>query len=160
MQTARDTTERYLETALEPVIQAEGFQCVELQLQRSRRARLLRVIVYRESGMDASALERLTRAIQFHLPFLADPGGSALSDLSLEVSSPGIRRVLRRPREYAIFAGKAVRVLRGAATDWEHAVIERAAGDSVTLRIAGSTTTMPIAELRRAQLTGAEREGA
>lgn len=160
MQTARDTTEQYLAEALEPLIQAEGFQCVELQLQRSRRARRLRVIVYRESGMDASALGRLTRAIQFQLPFLADPAGADLDSLTLEVSSPGIDRALRRPHEYAIFAGKAVRVLRGDSPDWEQAIIEHAAGDRVTLRIAGAATTMPIATIRRAQLTGAERGGA
>ncbi len=160
MQAARDTTDQHLREALEPLVEAEGFQCVEVQLQRSRRARRLRVIVYRESGMDAYSLERLTRGIQFHLPLIADPDGGALNDLTLEVSSPGIERALRQPHEYAIFVGKAVRVLRDNSTTWEHAVIERAAGDHVTLRFAGTTTTVPIANIRRAQLTGAETGGA
>lgn len=160
MQAARDTTDQHLRTALEPLIEAEGFQCVEVQLHRSRRARSLRVIVYRESGMDAYSLERLTRGIQFHLPLLADPAGGTLNDLSLEVSSPGIERALRQPHEYAIFVGKAVRVLRDNATNWEHAVIEHAAGDNVTLRFAAATTTIPIANIRRAQLTGADTGGA
>ena len=159
MQAARDITDQHLGRALEPIIEAEGFQCVELQLQRTRRARRLRVIVYRESGMDAYSLERLTRGIRFHLPLLGDPGGADLSDLSLEVSSPGIERALRQPHEYAIFVGKAVRVLRGTSTTWEHAVIEHATGATVTLRFAGTTTTMPIANIRRAQLTGAETGG-
>ena len=160
MQAARDTTDQRLRTALEPLIEAEGFQCVEVQLQRSRRARRLRVIVYRESGMDTHSLERLTRAIQFHLPLIVDRGGGALDDLSLEVSSPGIERALRQPHEYVIFAGKAVRVLRDNSTTWEHAVIEHAAGDNVTLRFSATTTTMPIANIRRAQLTGDDTGGA
>lgn len=157
---ARDVTEQHLTKALEPLIRAEGFQCVELRLHCSRRARRLRVVVYRESGMDTSALERLTRGIQFNLPFIEDPGGASLSGLALEVCSPGIERALRQPHEYAIFAGKAVRVLRGDSTEWEHAVIEHAADDRVTLRIAGAAATMPIASIRRAQLTGAEGGGA
>ena len=84
-----DITDQHLRKALEPLIQAEGFQCVDVQLQRTRRARRLRVIVYRESGMDTYSLERLTRGIQFNLPLIVDPGGADLSDLSLEVSSPG-----------------------------------------------------------------------
>ena len=160
MQAARDTTDQHLRKALEPLVEAEGFQCIEVQLQRSRRARRLRVIVYRESGMDAYALERLTRGIQFQLPLIVDPEGGALNDLSLEVSSPGIERTLRQPHEYAIFVGKAVRVLRDNSTAWEHAVIEHAAGDSVTLRFDATTTTMPIANIRRAQLTGADTGGA
>ena len=160
MQAARDTTDQHLRKALEPLIEAEGFQCVEVQLQRSRRARRLRVIVYRESSMDAYSLERLTRGIQFHLPLLADPDGGTLNDLSLEVSSPGIERALRQPHEYAIFVGKAVRVLRGNSTIWEHAVIEHAAGENVTLRFAAATNTIPIADIRRAQLTGADTGGA
>lgn len=160
MQAARDIIDQHLRKELEPLIEAEGFQCVEVQLQRARRARRLRVIVYRASGMDAYSLERLTRGIRFNLPLLADPDGVALGDLSLEVSSPGIERTLRQPHEYAIFVGKAVRVLRADSTVWEHAVIEHAVGDSVTLRFAGATTTMPIANIRRAQLTGAETGGA
>ena len=160
MQAARDTTDQHLRKALQPLIEAEGFQCVEVQLQRSRRARSLRIIVYRESGMDAYALERLTHGIRFQLPLLADADGGALNDLSLEVSSPGIERALRQPHEYAIFAGKAVRVLRDDSTTWEHAVIEHAAGDDVTLRFTAATTTMPIANIRRAQLTGADTGGA
>lgn len=160
MQAARDTTDQYLRKALEPLIEAEGFRCVEVQLHRSRRARSLRVIVYRESGMDAYSLERLTRGIQFHLPLLADPEGGALNDLSLEASSPGIERALRQPHEYAIFAGKAVRLLRDNSSTWEHAVIEHAAGGNVTLRFPATTTTIPIANIRRAQLTGADTGGA
>ena len=159
MQAARDITDQHLRKALEPLIQAEGFQCVDVQLQRTRRARRLRVIVYRESGMDTYSLERLTRGIQFNLPLIVDPGGADLSGLSLEVSSPGIERALGQPHEYAIFVGKAVRVLRDDSTIWEHAVIEHAAGDAVTLRFAGTTTTMPIANIRRAQLTGAGTGG-
>jgi ribosome maturation factor RimP len=159
MQVARDITDHHLRVALEPLIRAEGFRCVELQFQLSRHTRLLRVIVYRESGMDAAALERLTRGIQFNLAFIEDPGGADLSNLSLEVSSPGIERTLRASHEYAIFAGKAVRVLRDDSPTWEHAVIEHAAGDTVTLRFGGEETTIPMATIRRAQLTGAERGG-
>ena len=159
MQAARDITDHHLRVALEPLIHAEDFQCVELQLQLSRNTRCLRVIVYRESGMDAAALERLTREIQFNLPFVEDPGGADLSNLSLEVSSPGIKRTLRAPHEYAIFAGRAVRVLRDDSPTWEHAMIVHAAGGTVTLRFDGAQTTMPVATIRRAQLTGAERGG-
>ena len=38
----------------------------------------------------------------------------ALADPSLEVSSPGMDRVVKRPSEYDIFRGRGVRVLAGA----------------------------------------------
>ena len=159
MQTARDITDQHLRSALEPLIHAEGFQCVELQLQRSRRTRHLRVIVYRGHGMDAAALEQLTRAIQFELGVVVDPAGANLSDLSLEVSSPGIERTLRGPHEYAIFAGKAVRVLRVDSETWEQAVIQASTETEVTLQFDEELETIPIAKIRRGQLTGAEKEG-
>ena len=157
MHTAQDSLEQHLWSVLEPVINAEGFQCVDLQLQRNRRARRLAVIVYRAGGMDAASLETLAREVQFQLPLIGDVPGNAIDDVTLEVSSPGVERVLRLPREYAIFADKAVRVLRGDATEWEPAVIVSSAGESVTLRFDRGEETVPIATIRRAQLTGAER---
>ena len=158
MHTAQENIEQLLWSVLEPVISAEGFQCVDLQLQRNRRARRLGVIVHRAAGVDAASLEKLARQIQFQLPLIAAaPAGAGLDDATLEVSSPGVERVLRAPHEYAIFAGKAVRVLRGEATEWESAVIVSSTGEAVTLRFDRGEETVPIAAIRRAQLTGAER---
>ena len=157
MQTAQDRLERLLWSVLEPVINAEGFQCVDLQLQRNRRAHRLGVIAYRADGMDAASLESLARHIHFQLPLIGDAPGTDLADVTLEVSSPGVERVLRSPREYAIFAGKAVRVLRGEATEWEASVIVSSVGETVTLQFDRGEETVPIATIRRAQLTGAER---
>jgi ribosome maturation factor RimP len=141
-----------LGAALEPLIRAEGFRCVEVQLHGNRHTRRIRTVVYRRSGMDAAALERLARAIRFHLSL-----GTELGDAAIEVSSPGIDRVLKAPHEYAIFTGKAVRVLRADATEWEHAVIDAGNGDVVTLRFGDAIEALPVAMIRRAQLTGTER---
>ncbi len=157
MQTAQDISEQLLWSVLEPIIVGEGFQCVDLQLQRNRRSRRLGVIVYRAGGLDSASLETLAREIQFHLPLIGDAPDGSLEDVTLEVSSPGVERVLRAPREFAIFTSKAVRVLRGEATEWESAVILSAAGESVTLQFDRGEETVPIATIRRAQLTGAER---
>ena len=158
MHIAQESVEQLLWSVLEPVVSAAGFQCVDLQLQRNRRARRLGVIVHRADGVDAASLEALARQIQFQLPLVAaDPAGAGLDDATLEVSSPGVERVLRAPHEYAIFAGKAIRLLRGEATEWEPAVIVSSTGETVTLRFDRGEETVPIAAIRRAQLTGAER---
>lgn len=158
MQTAQDNLERLLWSVLEPVINAEGFRCVDLHLQRNRRSRRLGVIVYRADGVNAASLEALAREIRFQLPLIGGAPGHELEEVTLEVSSPGVERVLRAPREYAIFASKAVRILRGDATEWEAAVIVSAQAATVTLRFDDGEETVPIAAIRRAQLTGAERE--
>lgn len=155
--TAQDNFEQLLWSVLEPVISTEGFQCVDLHLQRNRRARRLGVIVYRADGVDAASLETLAREIQFQLPLVGAGADNWLADATLEVSSPGVERVLRRPREYAIFTSKAVRILRAEATEWESAVIVSSADDKVTLRFGHGEESVPIATIRRAQLTGAER---
>ena len=155
--TAQDRLEQLLWSVLEPVINAEGFQCVDLQLQRSRRAHRLGVIVYRAHDLDAASLESLAREIHFQLPLIGDAPGTDLAGVTLEVSSPGVDRVLRGSREYAIFTSKAVRVLRAEATEWEAAVIVSSVGETVTLQFDGGEETVPIATIRRAQLTGAER---
>ena len=155
--TTQDSLEQLLWSVLGPVISAEGFECVDLHLQRNRRSRRLGVIVYRADGVDAASLETLAREIQFQLPLVGAGADNWLEDATLEVSSPGVERVLRRPREYAIFTSKAVRILRREATEWESAVIVSSADHNVTLRFDHGEETVPIATIRRAQLTGAER---
>ena len=153
MQLSRDITDHQLREALEYLVITEGFDCIEAQIQRSRNTRLLRVVVYRRQSMDAAALEKLTRGIQFNLPVVTDSDGKDLEDFSLEVSSPGINRILRSSREYTIFVGKFVRLLRSNSAKWEEAMICQATDSAVTLRFSGKVETVSFDSIRRAQLT-------
>lgn len=157
MQLSKDITDHKLRKELEHIVDTEGFDCIEVQVQRSRNTRLLRVVVYRKENMDVAALEKLTRGIQFNLPVVTNSDEKVLEHFSLEVSSPGTNRVLRTSREYGIFVGKFVRLLRNNSETWEEGMISNATDSTVTLQMNEKSETISIDTIRRAQLI--DREG-
>ena len=76
----------------------------------------------------------------------------ALADPSLEVSSPGVDRVVKRPSEYDIFRGRGVRVLAGHATEWESGIIDRVEEGTLWLRRGKETRGFAISGIRKARL--------
>jgi ribosome maturation factor RimP len=106
-----------LEALVGPVVEAAGLELVEVSFGRQAGRRVLRVTVDREGGVDldsiATVSERLSRRLDVE-DF--DPGR-----YSLEVSSPGVERPLRRPSDFVRKVGEKVKVrtsepLEGART--------------------------------------------
>jgi ribosome maturation factor RimP len=95
-----------LEGLVGPVIEEAGLELVEVTLGRQAKRRVLRVTVDREGGVDLDAIatvsERLSRRLDVE-DF--DPG-----PYSLEVTSPGVERPLRRPSDFVRKVGEKVKV--------------------------------------------------
>src|SRR5713226_6147991 len=102
-----------VEGLLRPVVEAAGLELVEAGLHWEQGRRVLRVTVDREGGVDMEALsdasERLSRRLDLEG---FDPG-----PYSLEVSSPGVERPLREPRDFARRVGELVKVRTGRAAE-------------------------------------------
>src|SRR6266487_6540724 len=95
-----------LESLVGPVVRASGLELVEASFQRGPGRAILRVLVDREGGVDleatAEAAERIGRRLDLEG---FDPG-----PYTLEVSSPGVERPLRRPPHFAGAVGQRVKV--------------------------------------------------
>jgi ribosome maturation factor RimP len=93
------------------VVQAAGLDLVDVEMRRGGKRGLLRVTVDREGGVDldtiAGVSERLSRRLDVEG---FDPG-----PYSLEVTSPGVERPLRRPPDFTGRVGERVRVRVEAA---------------------------------------------
>ena len=130
---------------------------VESGLHRSRHATVAHLVFFRAGGLDAATLAEVTHDLQFRLG--TTPG---LDAAALDVSTPGIQRTLKHAREYMIFVGKGVRVLRTDSEAWHEGIISGVREDSLVLEpLAGATNgprLVPFAQIRKAQLTGSEME--
>src|SRR6266571_6630393 len=122
-----------LEGTIQSVVEASGLELVEVAFHREGGRQLLRVTVDREGGADlesiAEASERISRRL--------DLEGFAPGPYSLEVSSPGLERPLRTPRDFARRVGERVRV-KTAGPDVERRTLEGTilAADKRQLKIA------------------------
>ena len=96
-------------TAVQPALAALGLELFDLELVGTGRARLLRVFVDRDGGVDLDAITAATEAIG---PLL-DRGPAAVAldgPYSLEISSPGLERTLRTPAHFARARGSFVSI--------------------------------------------------
>ncbi len=100
--------EAKLQEILEPVVRSEGLVLVELQWRHESSGQVLRLFVDRPEGgvtLDECAL------VNRQAGDLLDVEDLVPGRYHLEVSSPGLTRRLKTPRDFEIFAGRPVRVV-------------------------------------------------
>jgi ribosome maturation factor RimP len=94
------------ETLIRPVIEGSGLELVDVAFRRESGRRVLRVVVDREGGVDVDTIAEIAEKVSRRL----DVEGFAPGPYALEVSSPGIERTLKLPRDFARRVGDNVRV--------------------------------------------------
>jgi len=103
--------ERVWEIA-EPLVAHEGLEIVDIEFRRESRGMVLRLYLDRcgggteGGGVSLDDLSRVSR----QLGDLLDVHQAVPGSYTLEVSSPGINRRLRRPEHFRRYLGKTVRV--------------------------------------------------
>lgn len=147
-------------SAVQPVVEAAGFDLEDVTLTPAGRRSIVRVVVDRDGGVDLDAVAEVSRAVSAALDDDAVTGDAAFT---LEVTSPGVERPLTHPRHWRRAAGRLVKA-RGVTGR-----VVSADDDGVTLDIGGEQRTMPYADLgpghvqiefdRRSVGTGDDAEG-
>jgi ribosome maturation factor RimP len=94
------------ETLIRPVIEGSGLELVDVAFRRESGRRVLRVVVDREGGVDVDTIAELAEKVSRRL----DVEGFAPGPYALEVSSPGIERSLKLPRDFSRRVGDNVKV--------------------------------------------------
>jgi len=92
----RETIRQSIAEIVEPLLQMQGFELVELQLQQRKGQWLVRVFADAEGGISLEDCQRLSRDIG--LAF--DAEDLITTAYVLEVSSPGLDRPLRTARDF------------------------------------------------------------
>jgi len=95
-----------LETLVRPVVEATGLEFVDLTFRREGGRRILRVTIDRQGGVDLDTIARTSERISRRL----DLEGFEPGPYTLEVSSPGVERPLKEPRDFARHVGHKVKV--------------------------------------------------
>jgi ribosome maturation factor RimP len=109
------------------VVESAGLELVDVAFGPQGPRRVLRVTVDRDGGVDLDPIAQVSERISRRL----DLEGFAPGPYSLEVSSPGLERPLRRPGDFARSVGERVKVKLTGAADGGRVVTGRilAAGE-------------------------------
>lgn len=104
----RDDLPGRIAVLAEPLATAVGIDLVDVEVKGQRGRRVVRLVADADGGLDIDRIAQLSRAV-----------GDVIDDVvpgayTLEVTSPGTDRPLRRPRDFTRHVGREVRVQRTA----------------------------------------------
>jgi ribosome maturation factor RimP len=104
---------------------------VEATVSRHKGSTQIRVIVYKAGANAVVGINDCSGVHHAILPRLelAFPG----EDLYVEVSSPGIDRLIRDGAEFVHYLGRGVRCYRTDISDWTAGILKAADAEKVTL---------------------------
>lgn len=120
-----------------PVVNAAGFQLVELQVvPRNGDIYVTAVIASKDPKKDIGVAD-CSRAHHALQPKLVSLLGVDEDRIYMEVCSPGMERNFKNAAEFGFFVGRDVRVWDTESSDWVRGVIERSDETQVTLKVEG-----------------------
>jgi ribosome maturation factor RimP len=140
-----------LSELLEPVVRNLGYELWELEYAGRAGGGLLRLYIDSPEGITVDDCERVSRAVSAAL----DASDPIPGQYTLEVSSPGLDRVLRTPAHFARFTGENVRLETSQPVNGR----KRFAGkliqvdpDQITIEVDGSGVKLPFDAIHKARL--------
>jgi ribosome maturation factor RimP len=92
----------------EPLVESEGMEIVDIEFRREQGGLVLRLFLDRRDGRGVT-LNELSQ-VSRQLSDLLDVYDFVPGSYTLEVSSPGVNRRLRRPDHFRRYVGRKVRV--------------------------------------------------
>ena len=101
----RKEIEKAVETLLEPCLEKEGIELVDVEYVRERDW-ILRIFIDKEGGVDLNDCQHISE----EAGALLDEKDLIAGNYLLEVSSPGIDRILKKDKDFRRFAGSDVDV--------------------------------------------------
>jgi len=143
-----------LRRKLEDVFNGLKFDLLELAVSRHRGSVQVRVVIYSGSSISTDDCSKVHRAVMPRLE-LAFEG----QDVYLEVSSPGIDRLIKDGSEFAHYKGRGVRCYRTDISDWTAGILQSADEKGVVIQTDEGALRLEfeiIAKARLANFVGAD----
>jgi ribosome maturation factor RimP len=136
---------------VEPVIENEGLELVEIEYRRESHGWVLRLFIDHRDGITVEHCAQMSRVISDVLD-VADP---IANPYHLEVSSPGLDRPLRRMKHFQQQVGRIIELRTVEAIDNRRnfkGVLLTADGDRLTLDCNGRVYEIATGLIERARL--------
>jgi len=150
MGTEMDATVKRVWELAAPLINSEGLEIVDIEFRHegSRGGKVLRLYLDKEGGPSVDDLSRVSR----QLSELLDARDVVPGTYTLEVSSPGINRPLKRPEHFARFVGKRIRVRTRDSIDGRRSflgTLQEVLENQITLKQEGAQYRIPFAAIEK-----------
>jgi ribosome maturation factor RimP len=143
-----------LRTLIEPVVEQHGCELVDAEVRTGHGPGVVRIVVDSAAGDGRVPVERCAQ-ISREIETVLDAADAIRGSYRLEISSPGLDRVLAREKDFASARGKQVRLetrrpqdgrrrFRGVLVDFRDAVAR--------LEVDGGQVEIRFEEIKRANV--------
>lgn len=143
-----------LRRLIEPVVEDHGYELMNVETVHGRQSVLLRITIDDRAGdgrVPVDALARMSREIEVQL----DAADAVPGAYRLEVSSPGLDRMLAREKDFAAARGRQVKIktrrpldgrkrFKGGLVDFREGV--------VVLNVDGRDTSIDLDDVEKANV--------
>jgi ribosome maturation factor RimP len=143
--------EQELETLLTPTVAALGLRVWGVEYLGQGKHSMLRIYIDRDEGVTIDDCEAVSKQVSE----LLDVEEVLSSSYTLEVSSPGMDRVLFKPEQYAESIGETVDVRLNYPFEGRRRVIGALTGlenDEMVVRAEDSEYQIPLSNVQRARI--------
>ena len=136
---------------VEPILQSQGFELVDLEYQRESRGWVLRIYLDREGGIT---LDDCT-GVSHEVGAVLEVKDVIPNAYVLEVSSPGLTRPLKKPEDYNRFRNQLVKIKLFQPLDGRRnfkGILLGLEGETVRVEADGQVFEIPLQSIAKANL--------
>ena len=138
---------------IEPIVQSHGYELVDVEVRRGRPPWFVRITIDTPSGDGRVPIDHCA-SVSREVGTQFDAEDAIERAYRLEVSSPGLNRVLARERDFAAACGSDVSLETRRPLDGRRRFrgrLERFEGEVAHLLVDGAPFEIPFSEVARAQ---------
>ncbi len=140
---------------LEPPIEALGFELLDLELAQAGRGGVLRIFIDRVNGSDTSVTVDDCAAVSHAVSEVLEVEDPIKGNYTLEVSSPGFDRILRKREHFERFVGERISAELKLPLEGRRrfvGTLQSIGNDSILVEVDGRPYELPFERIQKARL--------
>ena len=132
----------------EPIVTELDYELVEVQFRKEQHGQVLRIVIFRSSGVSLDDCARVSREVG-HLLEVEDLIGGTYN---IEVTSPGLDWKLKSERDFVRYRGQKVKVVMLDSSEPLIGLVGEVGDGKVSIEVAGEGQAVPLDLIKKARL--------
>jgi ribosome maturation factor RimP len=132
----------------EPIVSDLGYELVEVQFRKEQHGQVLRIVIFRSSGVNLDDCARVSREVG-HLLEVEDLIAGAYN---IEVTSPGLDCNLKSERDFIRYRRQKVKVVLLDSSEPLIGLVGEVGDGKVFIEVAGEEQAVPLDLIKKARL--------
>lgn len=131
----------------EPIVTGLGYKLVELNVFRQKNGWAAKIVIAADKSVGVEDCSKAHKVLLPRLEVILDS-----QDIYMEVTSPGLDRVIKKSTEFEAFTGKTVSVWTLELGDWLTGLLAEVSESGIILDVQGVRQEIQLKNIKKAKL--------